>query len=56
VTRHIYLGTDRHVEVQLSDGEVVTVRVQNSADNRVPALGESVGLNFGADAARLLVD
>lgn len=56
VTRHIYLGTDRHVEVQLSDGEVVSVRVQNSADNRVPALAENVGLNFEADAARLLVD
>jgi len=56
VSRHIYLGTDMHVEVTLDDQKVVVVRVQNSADNRVPDLGERVGLNFEANAARLLVD
>ncbi len=55
-TRQVYLGTDMHVEVTLDDGEVVTVRVQNSQDNIIPAMGEAVGLNFEAGAARLLVD
>ena len=55
-TRHIYLGTDMHVEVTLDDTEVVTIRVQNSENTHVPAKGEVVGLNFEAGAARLLVD
>ncbi len=55
-TRQIYLGTDMHVEITLDDQEVVTVRVQNSETTHVPSLGEVVGLNFEAGAARLLVD
>ena len=55
-TRHIYLGTDMHVEVALDDGEVVTARVQNSENASIPDLGARVGLNFEAGAARLLVD
>ena len=56
VTRHIYLGTDMHVEVTLEDQETVTIRMQNSDDTRIPDPNESVGLSFGEDAARLLVD
>lgn len=56
VSRHIYLGTDMHVEVTMSDREIVTVRVQNSVDNHVPTIGDNVGLNFETNAARLLVD
>jgi len=56
VTRHIYLGTDMHIEVTLDNEEVVVARVQNSVDNRVPDMGQRVGLNFEANAARLLVD
>ncbi|MEZ5713933.1 MAG: ABC transporter ATP-binding protein [Paracoccaceae bacterium] len=56
VSRLIYLGTDMHVDIALSDGETVTARVQNSADTRIPAMGETVGLNFETRAARLLVD
>ena len=55
-TRHIYLGTDIHIEVTLIDGEKVTVRLQNSTHTQIPEVGQSVGLNFEADAARLLVD
>lgn len=56
VTRHIYLGTDMHVEITLSDKEIVILRMQNSDDIRVPNSNESVGLSFGEDAARLLAD
>jgi hypothetical protein len=45
-----------HVEVTLDDQEVVTVRVQNSETTHIPSIGETVGLNFEAGAARLLVD
>ncbi|MBE9477525.1 MAG: ABC transporter ATP-binding protein [Proteobacteria bacterium] len=55
-SRQVYLGTDMHVEVTLDDQEVVTVRVQSSENNHVPAIGEVVGLNFEAGAARLLAD
>ncbi len=55
-TRSTYLGTDMHVEVTLDDGEVVKARLQNSADAKIPEMGSRVGLNFEADAARLLVD
>ena len=55
-TRHIYLGTDVHVEVTLTRGEKVTVRMQNSAQIQIPEVGQAVGLEFEADAARLLVD
>ncbi|MDQ2090818.1 ABC transporter ATP-binding protein [Marimonas arenosa] len=56
VSRLIYLGTDMHVDITLTDGEVVTARVQNSAGTRIPAMGETIGLNFEAGAARLLID
>lgn len=55
-SRLIYLGTDMHVEVTLSDGEVVVVRVQNSEKASIPNAGDLVGLNFDSAAARLLVD
>jgi len=55
-SRHIYLGTDMHVDITLDDGEVVTVRVQNSENAHIPEMGTKVGLNFEAGAARLLVD
>ena len=55
-TRHIYLGTDLHVEVNLADGGYVTVRMQNSTQIQIPDVGQSVGLEFEPDSARLLVD
>lgn len=55
-SRHIYLGTDMHVDVTLDDGEVVTVRVQNSESAYIPEMGTRVGLNFEAGSARLLED
>lgn len=54
--RHIYLGTDVHVEVLLEDDELITCRVQNSEASTIPQIGEQVSVNFEADAARLLVD
>lgn len=56
ISRHIYLGTDLHVELVLEDSTALKVRIQNSQDTSIPAIGEDVGLNFEADAARLLVD
>ncbi len=56
VSRQIYLGTDLHVEVQLSESEAVKVRVQNTDQSHVLYVGELVGLNFEAGAARLLAD
>ena len=55
-TRHIYLGTDLHVEVTLTNGEHVTVRMQNSTQIKIPEVGETVRLDFEPDSARLLVD
>jgi len=54
--RHTYLGTDMHVDVKLTDGETVTIRLQNSEGTHIPEVGEIVGLNFETGAARLLVD
>lgn len=54
--RQTYLGTDMHVNVRLGDGEIVTVRVQNSEKSHIPETGETVGLDFETGAARLLVD
>ncbi|KAA0916223.1 ABC transporter ATP-binding protein [Aquicoccus porphyridii] len=56
VTRLIYLGTDMHVDMRLSDGESITARVQNSSQTTIPAMGDTVGLDFEEGAARLLVD
>lgn len=56
VSRHMYLGTDMQVEVTLADKETVILRMQNSADVRIPDLNESVGIGFVEDAARLLAD
>ena len=55
-TRQIYLGTDMHVDVKLSDGEILTIRVQNTAQQSIPATGDTIGLDFEEGAARLLVD
>ena len=54
--RHIYLGTDLHIEVKLNTGSNVTVRMQNSTQIQIPDVGQSVGLDFDPSSARLLVD
>ena len=54
--RQTYLGTDMHVDVRLKDGEILTVRLQNSEGTDIPEQGALVGLNFETGAARLLVD
>ncbi len=54
--RHIYLGTDLHIEVKLNTGGNVTVRMQNSTQIQIPEVGQSVGLDFDPSSARLLVD
>lgn len=56
VTRHIYLGTDMQIEVTLPNNEIVTLRMQNADDIRIPNPNETVGISFGANAARLLAD
>ena len=54
--RQIYLGTDLHIEVSLTSGSHVTVRMQNSTQIKIPNVGQSVGLDFEASSARLLAD
>ncbi len=54
--RHIYLGTDLHIEVSLKSGSKVMVRMQNSTQIEIPNVGQSVGLDFDPSSARLLVD
>jgi len=56
VARHTYLGTDQVVSVVSDTGVTVNVRMQNSTNYRPPAVGESVGIDFDADALRLLND
>jgi spermidine/putrescine transport system ATP-binding protein len=56
VSRQVYLGTDLHVEVQLPESRTLKVRVQNTDQTHVPNVGDKVGLNFEAGAARLLAD
>ena len=54
VRDHIYLGTDVHVVVALSDSLSVTARVQNDGAARIPDTGTQVGLLLEAGATRLL--
>ena len=56
VDRRVYLGTDMHVFVRLVDGEMITVRVQNSKEMHIPDVGDTVGLELEADMTRLLID
>ena len=56
VSRHIYLGTDVHVDVTLAESDIIRLRIQNSEHSKIPALGDQVGLSFEAGSARLLVD
>jgi len=56
VTGQVYLGTDIHLQVRLTDSEEMTVRLQNSETTQVPETGSAVGLKLEAGAARLLAD
>jgi len=56
VVNHVYLGTDMQVMVRLDDGEVMTLRLQNSDTTTIPELGAPVGIALEAGAARLLAD
>ncbi|MBD8875559.1 ABC transporter ATP-binding protein [Roseibium polysiphoniae] len=56
VTGHTYLGTDIQLQVRLSDGEVMSVRLQNSETTSVPEVGQTIGLQLEEGAARLLAD
>ena len=56
VVNHVYLGTDMQVMVRLDDGEVMTLRLQNSDTTDIPELGARVGIALEAGAARLLAD
>ncbi|MGX1500230.1 spermidine/putrescine transport system ATP-binding protein [Labrenzia sp. MBR-25] len=56
VTGHTYLGTDNQLHVKLVDGEVMSIRLQNTESTLLPKAGDVIGLNLEADAARLLAD
>ncbi|QPC90519.1 ABC transporter ATP-binding protein [Mesorhizobium sp. INR15] len=53
----IYFGTDTHIRVRLDEGDLLTVRQQNSRNASCGfAEGESVGVAITQDAARILRD
>jgi len=55
VVRHIYLGTDTQLVVELAHGQTVQVRTQNSDQGlRLPAAGETVNLHIQSGGARFL--
>jgi len=55
VVRHVYLGTDTQLVVQLSDDTVVQVRTQNAVlGAQLPAVGSAVNLTIQPGAARFL--
>ncbi|MEO5757196.1 MAG: ABC transporter ATP-binding protein [Mesorhizobium sp.] len=53
----IYFGTDTHIRVRLDEGDLLTVRQQNSRNALCGFTeGESVGVAITQDAARILRD
>ena len=55
VVRHIYLGTDTQLIVELAQGQIVQVRTQNSDQAyRLPDAGETVNLHIQSGGARFL--
>ena len=56
VERVIYKGNDLQLAARTAAGDVLNVRLPNSARAGVPAPGETLGLQIEEGAARLLVD
>jgi spermidine/putrescine transport system ATP-binding protein len=54
----VYIGTDTHYGVNLSNGQHLRVREQNSAPGSTPlaAEGDAVTVSFAAEAARILTE
>ncbi len=57
VAQTVYVGTDTNYELSLADGSRLVVRLQNAVDGRAQfAVGDKVGIEVPAGAARMLVD
>ncbi|MBX2838619.1 MAG: ABC transporter ATP-binding protein [Gammaproteobacteria bacterium] len=56
VERHTYLGTDLLIGVRTPQNVLITVRQQNTTENRTPSTGESVSVQINSEALRLLSD
>ena len=57
IAQTVYVGTDTNYEVRLTDSLRLNVRVQNAMDGRAQfAVGDKVGVDVPAGAARMLVD
>ncbi|HEY8015944.1 MAG TPA: ABC transporter ATP-binding protein [Dongiaceae bacterium] len=57
IAQTVYVGTDTNYEVRLTDSLRLNVRVQNAMDGRAQfAVGDKVGIDVPAGAARMLVD
>ncbi len=54
VQRVVYLGTDMQVEVAIQSGQTINARVQNTQMAVIPSIGETVGMQLDAAAARVL--
>jgi spermidine/putrescine transport system ATP-binding protein len=58
VSSVVYIGTDTHYGVNLTNGQYLRVREQNNLPGSKPvaAEGDSVAVSFAAEAARVLVE
>jgi spermidine/putrescine transport system ATP-binding protein len=57
IAQTVYVGTDTNYEVRLTESLRLNVRVQNAMDGRPQfAVGDKVGVDVPAGAARMLVD
>jgi len=54
----VYIGTDTHYGVNLSNGQHLRVREQNNLPGSKPlaAEGDAVSISFAAEAARVLTE
>lgn len=56
VKGQVYLGTDTQIQIELTSGKEMMLRMQNSAALSLPNVGDNVGLKLEAGAACLLID
>ena len=56
VKGQVYLGTDTQIQVELTDGKDMTLRIQNTTALALPNVGDNIGLKLETGSVCLLVD